>query len=280
MVARARGARGPACAGGPRAAIAAAIEPPALAGVRELHYRPGGVDAVTFLPAAPRATILYFHGGSYRLGSPERSAAFAAELARQSRCAVVTPRYRLAPEHPFPAGLNDALAVYRTLLAAEGPVIVAGDSAGGGLASALGILALRSSAPAMRGLVLMSPWLDLTLSAESYASRAERDQLFSRESAAEAVDLYLQGHDPRDPLASPLLGDLAGLPPVLLFAGSEEVLLDDSLDFAARLARADVPVELHVVAGMQHVWPTREPDLPETATAFAAIGAFVASIAG
>ena len=123
--------------------------------------------------------------------------------------------------------------------------------------------------------MLISPWLDLTLSASTFVSNAAHDRFFPRENAAEAADLYLQGHPATDPLASPLFADLAGFPPTLLFAGGEEGLLADATRFAEKLALAGASVEAHLVAGMQHTWMNFFPDLPETAAAFDAIARFV-----
>ena len=237
----------------------------------------GGVVCVTCRPAGSRGSVVYLHGGGYRLGSARHSAGFGARLARASGAAVVVVEYRLAPEHPYPAALHDTAAVYDALLGADpGPPVVAGDSAGGGLAAALVVAAERSGRPRPAGLLLLSPWVDLTVSAGTYATRARRDQLFSESSAADAAELYLQGHDRQDPLVSPIFADVAGWPPTQIFAGGEEVLLDDALGLTAALARAGVSVEAHVVAGMQHVWPTLFPDLAESALALEEMGRFVA----
>ena len=237
----------------------------------------GGVTTVRCRPDRWRGRVVYFHGGGYRLGSAHHSAAFGARLAGASGAVVDVVEYRLAPEHPFPAALRDGAAVYQALVDADpAPPVVAGDSAGGGLAAALVVAARRSGRPRPAGLLLLSPWVDLTVSADTYRTRADRDQLFSATSASDAAQLYLQGHDGRDPLASPLFADVADWPPTQLFAGGEEVLLDDALALSVALARAGVSVEAHVVAGMQHVWPTLFPDLAESATALEAMGRFVA----
>lgn len=246
----------------------------ALAGLAALHpLRPGvtiesseiaGVACRAVGGADAGATILYFHGGGYRLGDPATWLGFASGLAADSGLRFVLPDYRLAPEHPFPAALHDAVAVYRAL-AGSGPVLLAGDSAGGGLAAALTALALENGGPAPAGLILLSPWLDLSLRSPSYGSHAARDRMFSRESALEAAALYLQGEAAEQPLASPVNADLSGFPPVLIFCGGDEVLLGDSLAFVRRLAEADRAVEAHFVSGMQHVWPMIAPDLAESA---------------
>ncbi len=244
----------------------------------------GGVRCLVCAPDPGRtavadgtAAILYLHGGGYRLGSPAGWANFASRLAVAAGCRIVVPYYRLAPEHPFPAALHDALAVYRGLIAAGArPPLVGGDSAGGGLAVAVALACRSASAALPGGLILLSPWVDLTVGNPSYLSRPG-DLLFPRAAAEEAARQYLQGHAARDPLASPVEGDLTGFPPVLLFASEDECLIDDALALQARLVAARVPVETHLVPGMTHVWPVIAPDLPQSKSAITAIAGFVAS---
>jgi monoterpene epsilon-lactone hydrolase len=189
---------------------------------------------------------------------------------------VVVVDYALAPEHPFAAGLRDTTAAYEATRATwPQPVLVGGDSAGGGLATSLVAAALNADQPRPGGVALFSPGSTSTVSATTYESRASTDLLFSAERASEAAALYLQGWDPRDPLASPLLADLVGFPPTLVFVGSEEVLLDDTLAFERALTETGASVNAHVVDGMQHVWPTIYPELPESAAALRHFGAFV-----
>ena len=223
------------------------------------EMRIGGIRALRFNPAGPsRGTLLHLHGGAFRIGCPEAVAPFAAALAARCQVTVVCPAYRLAPEHPFPAGINDARAVMAELVGEDGgPLILSGDSAGGGVAAALAALA-ATDAVRPAGLVLLSPWLDLTVSAESHSANAARDPLFSRESAREAAELYLQGISPHDPFASPLFASAAAFPPTLVNVGDGEVLLDDSRHFEAMLRAAGVPVCLQVVPGMDHVAVTRD----------------------
>ena len=186
-------------------------------------------------------------------------------------------RWRLSTRSP--PDCATALAVYDAVReAATLPVLVGGDSAGGGLATSLVAAALASRQPLPGGVVLFSPWLDLTVSATSYDSRAHSDMLFSASRATEAAQLYLQGWDPRDPLASPVLADLYGFPPALVFVGSEEVLLDDALALTRALAEAGSTVALHATAGMQHVWPSIQPELDESKTALRQLGEFVAQV--
>ncbi|TCC62270.1 alpha/beta hydrolase [Kribbella pittospori] len=201
------------------------------------------------------AVILYLHGGGYVVGSARTGANLAAPLARRTGLPAVSLEYRLAPEHPFPAAVDDALAAYKELLGSGRPIVLVGDSAGGGAALATLIAARREGLPLPVAAVFFSPWVDLTLSGESMDARGDLDPLFSRAHMAAYAEHYLAGHDPRDELASPLLADLTGLPPLLIQVGSAEVLLDDSLRLAVRAAQHDVDVSLDVVAGAPHVYP-------------------------
>lgn len=236
-------------------------------GVRVLRFRPAN--------GAVRGRVLHFHGGGYRLGAPDYAGPYAAALAERCGVEVICPAYRLAPEHPFPAGLNDGLAVL-TALAGEGgpPLILSGDSAGGGLAAALAVLAVGRGV-ALSGLVLLSAWLDLTVSAVSYAANAATDPLFSAESASLAADLYLQGEDARHPFASPLFAPVEGFPPVLLSVGEGEVLFDDAVAFGKRLRAEGVEVDYAPVAGMTHTAVVRGLDLPGAAETFGRVAGFV-----
>lgn len=220
----------------------------------------------------PRATVLHLHGGAFRIGCPEQIVPFAAALAARCGVRVVCPAYRLAPEHPFPAALHDARAV-RAAVRGDGPVILSGDSAGGGLAASLAALEPAD------GLVLLSAWLDLTVTAASYDANAASDPLFSRAAAETAAELYLHGADARHPLASPLRGEVAGLPPTLVSVGAGEVLLDDARTFAARLAAAGVRCRFDEVPGMEHVAVTRDRTLPGAERTFEAVAAFVDEVA-
>jgi epsilon-lactone hydrolase len=235
----------------------------------------GGVACLVIQTAAPTSTILYLHGGGYRLGTPSSWISFASRLAAAANAKVVVVDYRLAPEHPFPAALHDATAVFEALSGEGRPVIAMGDSAGGGLAASLVVACLASDITVPDALIAISPWVDLTVTNGTFTSRAESDQLFPRSSADEAAEAYLQGADAEDPFASPLFADLSGFPPSLVFAGGSETLLGDGLAFTTRLAEAGVSVKGHFPAGMQHVWPTLFPDLPESADAFDAMVAFV-----
>jgi acetyl esterase/lipase len=259
--------------------MAAMGEPVYAPGVAVAEHALGGVACVVCRPEGVGATMLYFHGGGYRLGSARYSAAFGSRLAVAARARVVVVDYRLAPEQPFPAAVHDAVATYQALLdEGTSDIVVVGDSAGGGLAAALVVGARDADVPSPRGLVLISPWLDLTVTSDTYASRSGSDQLFSRQSASDASSQYLQGHDATDPLASPSFADLTGFPPCLVFAGGDEVLLGDAIAFSRSLALAGVSVETHIVAGMQHVWPTLFPQLDESTQALDAMARFVGRV--
>jgi monoterpene epsilon-lactone hydrolase len=238
----------------------------------------GGVRVLRVSPAAPRATVLHFHGGGFRLGRPESSVGFATALAARCGVEVVVPAYRLAPEHPFPAGLADALAVATALGGAGGSdLIISGDSAGGGLAASLMRLTLARGMEPL-GLVLLAPWLDMTVTAPSYVENAQHDLLFSLQSATEASALYLQGYSPLDPLASPLHGSVSDFPATLLIVSEHEVLRDDSVRFADALGAAGRDVNLLRIADMEHVAVTRDPALTGAAEAFEAVVGFVERI--
>jgi monoterpene epsilon-lactone hydrolase len=245
-----------------------------------VRHTAGGVEGVLCQPPADAVgVIVHFHGGGYRLGSAAAAAPFGTRLAASTGWSVLLPDYRLAPEHPFPAALHDAAAVYDSIVGeTPGAVVVSGDSAGGGLAAALVVAGLAAGRRRPDGLVLFSPWVDLGVTASTFTTRAATDALFSADAATAAAAAYLQGLDAHDPLASPLFADLTGLPPTLLFAATDEVLLDDAVAFTAALAAAGVTVQAHLVARVQHVWPTIFPDLRESAAALAAVAGFLAAL--
>lgn len=218
-------------------------------------------------------TLLYFHGGGYRLGSPVTYIPLAQKIAALCDARIVMPFYRLAPENPFPAALHDAAALYDALVE-SGPVIVGGDSAGGGLAAALCIVARRAGAmPAAA--VLLSPMLDFLATDSSYDANAATDAFFSRQAVEDCAALYLQGADGRDPLISPLYADADAFPPLLILAGGHEVLLGEAVRLANRVALANRRVTLHVAPDMGHVWPILAPLEPASTEAVAAIAEFI-----
>lgn len=238
--------------------------------------QPGAVRALRFNPGgAARGTVLHWHGGGFRLGSPEYAAPFAEALAAACDVEVICPEYRLAPEHPFPAGLNDGVAAIEGALAlGVGRLILSGDSAGGGLAASLaGICASRGIA--LAGLVLLSPWLDLTVASECYVANAASDPLFSRAAAAEAAHQYLQGTPARDPMASPLFARVRGFPPTYQCVGAGEVLAADARAFHDRLTGAGCPAHLSLIPDMEHVAVMRGRELAGAAQVFAEVAEFV-----
>jgi len=214
------------------------------------------------LNSAPTdAAILYFHGGAYVVGSARAYQHFVGQVAARATVSAFVPEYGLAPEHPFPAAVNDARACFEGLFE-QGfrKIALVGDSAGGGLTlSLLSLLvaqAREGSCLRPAAAAVMSPWADLALSSESMETRAEADPLMTRDSLATTARLYLGTHDPHDPLASPVYADLAGLPPVRIHVGEDEVLLDDSIRYGESLEAAGGTVEVHAWAGMVHVFPS------------------------
>jgi epsilon-lactone hydrolase len=222
--------------------------------------------------------VLYLHGGGYVIGSPRSHRHLAAAIASAGAASALLLDYRLAPEHPFPAALDDAVAAYRWLLGqgtAPGHVVIAGDSAGGGLTVAT-LLALReASVPLPAGGVCISPWVDLTCSAASYRTKADVDPIVQKGPVEEMAHAYLGDRDRRTPLASPLFADLHGLPPLLIHVGSDEVLLDDAVQLAERAQQAGVTATLEVWDHMIHVWHWFLPMLEEAESAVEAIGRFI-----
>ena len=247
---------------------------PVPAGVVRTPVTLGGRPAVRVDPSEGRrpGTLLYFHGGSFSLGSPETAMALTAHLVRRTGVRAVSLDYRLAPEHPFPAGIEDCLAAYRDLLdsgVAPESIVLAGDSAGGGLAITSLLAARDAGLPMPAGIVAFSPGLDHTRSGGSMTTKEGVDPLFTGEGMKRTGELYLNGRDPEgDPLLSPaVLADLSGFPPILLHVGTNELLLDDSVRLAERARDAGVDVILDVVADVPHVFPAFIGTIDEAAQA-------------
>jgi acetyl esterase/lipase len=241
----------------------------------------GGVDSEWISPAnAPKdKAILYFHGGGFRIGSVASHRDLVAQIAVASGCRVLAINYRLAPEHRFPAALDDALAAYDWLLRQglkPADIAFSGDSAGGNLALAA-MLALRErKRPLPAAVALMSPWTDLAATGASYVSRAEADPIHQRPMILALAKNYLGGQgDPCDPLVSPLYADLTDLPPHLIQVGDRETVLDDSIMLADKARAAGVEVDLQVWDGMIHVFQMFGAELPEAHRAIAEIGRFL-----
>jgi acetyl esterase/lipase len=243
----------------------------------------GGVPAEWVVPEGTPTTgvILFLHGGSFTSGSIASHRTLAGNVALSSRARALLIDYRLAPEHPFPAGLEDAAAAYEWLLSqgtAPGQIVVAGDSAGGNLTLALLVRLRDHGRPLPAAGVCLSPNPDLTYSGESWVFNSKRDVMIQERKERQAVAAYLRGADRHDPLASPSFADLRGLPPLLLQVGSFEVLLSDVERFAGKARQAGVPVSLEVWPGMQHEWQFAAKILPEGKQAISHIGAFVEAV--
>jgi monoterpene epsilon-lactone hydrolase len=225
----------------------------------------GGVAGWWCRPQQPvdDSAVLYFHGGAYVLGSAAAYRNFLGQIAARAKVAIFIADYGLAPERPYPAALNEAVAIYRGLAASGlSKLAIAGDSAGGGLALALLLLITSAgkdgTVPKPLGAVVMSPWTDLALTGESIESRAKSDPILTRDALNKAAQLYLGDEDRHDPKASPIYGGVTDLPPVLFHVGEDEILLDDSRRFANRIEAAGGVAQLHIWEGMAHVFPSND----------------------
>jgi epsilon-lactone hydrolase len=235
---------------------------------------------VTAPGAASDRVILHLHGGGYVIGSINTHRALAAGLSRAAKARVLLIGYRLAPEHPHPAAVEDATAAYRWLLAqgfSPKRIAIAGDSAGGGLTIAA-LVALRDAGEKLPAAgVCLSPWVDLEGIGDSMTTKADLDPMVKKDSLVELATLYLGGKDPRTPLAAPLYADLSGLPPLLVLAGTWETLLDDASRIAERARKAGVDVTYEPGEGMIHVWQLFAPMLDEGKQSIERIGQYVQS---
>lgn len=239
----------------------------------------GGVEGVWMNgPEASSSVVLYLHGGAYRVGSVFGYRSLSAGVAQAAGAALFSPEYRLAPEHPFPAAIEDAVAAYRGLLEAgypAGQIAVAGDSAGGGLAAALLVAAKDAGLPQPAGAWLLSPWADLAVAGETATSKAHEDLLLDREGLLKSAAEYLDGESASNPLASPIHADLSGLAPLLIVVGSAEILLDDAVRLASRAGAAGTSVRLEVWSELFHDFPLFASSLSEGREALAAAGEFL-----
>jgi acetyl esterase/lipase len=224
-----------------------------------------------------RRLILYFHGGGYVAGSPETHRPLIARLCLAAQATAFSPAYRLAPEFGFPAGLRDGIDAYRHLIqrgVEASSIVLAGDAAGGGLAFAL-LLAIRNAGlPMPAGCVAMSPWADLSLSGWSMLQNADDDAALSWELLFMSARHYLKKNSPADPYASPVFAKFHGFPPIMVHAGSREILRDDASRIGERAADAGVPVSVEIYDGMQHVFQA-SAYVPEARVSLARLGQFI-----
>jgi monoterpene epsilon-lactone hydrolase len=227
--------------------------------------------------------VLFLHGGGFIIGSPHLYRHLTWRIATATRARVLAVDYRLAPEHPFPAALEDAFTAYHYLLANGADprrIAVMGDSAGGGLVFSLMLRLRDQGCPLPAAAVALSPWTDLALTGPSLRLNATADPMLSPDDPPFFVEDYLAGADPRTPYVSPLYGDFAGLPPTMIQVGSDEVLRDDSVRMADRMRAGGCQVELEIWPRMPHVWHVFVPLIPEARRAIESIGSFVRSRTG
>jgi epsilon-lactone hydrolase len=218
----------------------------------------------------PRHIVLYFHGGVYVMGDASAPADLASQIGRRTRAKAISVDYRLAPEHPYPAAVDDALAAYKALLdngTAPSDIVFAGESAGGGLAITTLVNARDHGLPLPAAALAMSPYADLTLAGTTIDAKSKADPLLSREALQARISDYTAGQDAALPLISPIFADLTGLPPLIIQAGSHEVLLDDAIRLARHAAIADVEVTLSITPGVPHVFQAYHPILDEATAA-------------
>lgn len=257
-----------------RMAQYAALPAPASVELDEVGL--GGVPCICFSPPDPRGDVLYLHGGAYVLGSPHTHKRLAAAIALAAEARVWAVDYRLAPEHPYPAALEDAVKAWKGLAArATRSLSLCGDSAGGGLALAVALALRDRDLPSPAALALIAPWADLGLSGARFDALATVEIMLTREGLVQDRDRYRGRLPADDPRISPLFAELRGLPPTLVQVGTEEVLLDDAERLAARLQEAEVPVTLELWEGMTHSWPAYGDVVPEAALAIERLGTWL-----
>ena len=227
--------------------------------------------------SSPSTVVLYLHGGGYFFGSPQTHRQVIIAMARACGGPAYGLYYRLAPEHPFPGAVEDAARAYRWLQRRypDARIVVAGDSAGGGLALVTALGVRDEGLPLPAAIIGFSPWTDLAITGQSVERNARACAMFTPKGMRAGAGLYLGAGDPCDPRASPLYADLKGLPPMLLFASQHEILLDDTLRLAERARAAGVEVEVVLRERLPHVWPIFVRILPEAREALARVEAFV-----
>ena len=248
-----------------------------------VHLKSLPADAAALLcPAewlsvqAPQRTVLYFHGGGYFSCGLDTHRPVVAAISLRAQARVLSVDYRLAPEHPCPAAVEDALAWYRDVLSdtPAAQIVLAGDSAGGGLVVACLQAALQQGLPMPAGAVLFSPWVDLASTGESVQAQARTDVMFNPENLVDAAQFYLAGRSATDPVASPLYGDMEGLPALLIFASQSEILLSDATRLHDKAQAAGVTSQLVLQPNMPHVWPIMVM-LPEAKASLRQVAAFM-----
>jgi monoterpene epsilon-lactone hydrolase len=245
---------------------------------RGLEFDVADLSSARTIP--PSSIVLYLHGGGYLFGSPKTHRQVLIAMAKAFQAPVYGLDYRLAPEHPFPAAVEDAANAYEWLLIRhpEAAIVLAGDSAGAGLAIATAVGVRDGGLKQPKAIVAFSPYSDLAVTGASVEANAKSCAMFTPRGIREAAAMYLAGANARDPRASPLYADLSGLPPMLLFASRHEILRDDTLRLAERASAAGVKVELVVRDRLPHVWPVFVTLLPEARDAFATVTAFARQI--
>ncbi|MDJ0750803.1 MAG: alpha/beta hydrolase [Woeseiaceae bacterium] len=253
-----------------RAARNVAIEEDTLHGLKVEWYRPEN--------ALSGKILLYVHGGAFVLGSCDSHRKLVTQIARAGTIDAVLPEYRLAPEHPYPAGLRDCVGVYRALLDyGYNPdnIVVGGDSAGGGLTVSLMLELRHSGLPLPGAAVLLSPFLDLTASGESVTTRAAQEPWFRADDVHVVIKYYCPNENLEDPLISPVFANVAGLPPTLVQVGDDEILLSDSTRIAEKMKAAGIEAELQIYPEMWHVFQLFVGKMPESRAAVDKIGDFI-----
>jgi monoterpene epsilon-lactone hydrolase len=252
-------------------------------GVRVEQSQMAGIDVDWLRPKGAREDkiLFYLHGGAYVLGSRRTHRQLASHMAKEAGVTAVLPEYRLAPEHPFPAAIDDAVAVYRALLESglkPENIVISGDSAGGGLSVAT-LLALRHAGdPLPVAAVLLSPFLDVTASGESATTRADQDPWFNVSDMAVVASYYCSDEAKwRDPLISPVFANVSGLPPMLIQVGDDEILLNDSTRLAEKLEAAGIDVEIEIWPNMWHVFQMFIGKMPESKKAVEKMGSYIKS---
>lgn len=248
-------------------------------GVRFEAVTANGIPAAWLIPTNTKSdrALLYLHGGAFVIGSIQSHWKMVARIARAAGCRALIIDYRLAPEHEFPAAVEDAVSAYRWLLARgyqPERIVIAGDSAGGCITGSTLVSLRDAGGPLPAAAMMLSPGTDLAFTGKSMKTNAKDDPLIKAPWGRKCLDMYLGSTNPKDPIASPLYADLKGLPPILIQVGTREVLLDDSRRFAERATEDGVAVQLDIWEGMFHVWQSFSPFMPESSAAIERLGSY------